>query len=53
MFDDLVTYLTRDVRPFMDLLSNKGQLVETYAMNDNATNDNFEDKSILPPEAAA
>ena len=54
MFDEFVTYLTRDVRPFMDLLSLKGQLVDIYAVNDNAINDNDADiVSIIPPEAAA
>ena len=54
MLNEFVDYLTRDVRPFMDLLSFKGQLVDPMAFNDNAVNDNtakFAD--IVPPEAAA
>ena len=54
MFTDLVDYVTRDVRPFMDLLALKGQLVNPVPVNDNAANDNVvEHVSIVPPEAAA
>ncbi len=54
MFNEFVDYLTRDVRPFMDLLSFKGQLVDPIAFNDNAVNDNTAKiAAIVPPEAAA
>ena len=54
MLNEFVTYLTRDVRPFMDLLSFKGQLVDPMAVNDNAVNDNSAQiADIVPPEAAA
>ena len=54
MFTELVNYLTRDERPFMDLLALKGQLVNPVPVNDNAANDNVvEPMSIVPPEAAA
>ena len=54
MFNEFVDYLTRDVRPFMDLLSFKGQLVDPMAMNDNAVNDNTANIAVIvPPEAAA
>lgn len=54
MLNEFVTYLTRDVRPFMDLLSFKGQLVDPMAVNDNAVNDNAANiADIVPPEAAA
>jgi hypothetical protein len=54
MINEFVTYITRDVRPFMDLLSFKGQLVDPMPINDNAVNDNTGLKSdAIPPEAAA
>jgi hypothetical protein len=54
MFNEIVDYITRDVRPFMDLLSFKGQLVDPMPMNDNAVNDNAAQlATIIPPEAAA
>jgi len=54
MFNEFVDYITRDVRPFMDLLSFKGQLVDPTPVNDNAVNDNAAVvASIVPPEAAA
>jgi hypothetical protein len=54
MLNEFVDYLTRDVRPFMDLLSFKGQLVDPMAFNDNAVNDNTAKiADIVPPKAAA
>ena len=54
MFNEFVDYITRDVRPFMDLLSFKGQLVDPMAVNDNAVNDNdLQVAQIVPPEVAA
>ena len=54
MFNEIIDYVTRDVRPFMDLLSFKGQLVDPNAVNDNAVNDNARDEfGIVPPEAVA
>ena len=49
MFNEIIDYVTRHVRPFMDLLSFKGQLVDPNAVNDNAR-DEF---GIVPPEAVA
>ena len=54
MFTELVNYFTRDVRPFMDLLELKGQLIDPMPVNDNAANDNHVSQAdIMPPEAAA
>jgi len=54
MINEFVNYITRDVRPFMDLLSFKGQLVDPMPINDNAVNDNTsQNAGIIPPEAAA
>ena len=54
MFTELVNYLTRDERPFMDLLDAKGQLLDPIPVNDNAANDN--DASLaggVSPDVAA
>lgn len=54
MVKEFRNYVTRDVHHFMNLLADKGQVVNLTPVNDNAINDNdLMVAGVIPPKAVA